>query len=99
MDYIEYIKANRKGRGLSQLEVADAMGLTQPAVASIEQGNRKVSLEEAVKLADLFDVSLDEMTGRKKMTDAIRIAQALSEGTRITIDATHKVEDQVGKTV
>jgi len=48
------LKEARESLGLSQEEVAKALGLPRPAVSKIESGNRKVSSIELVKLAGLY---------------------------------------------
>ena len=56
--------ATLRGRaGLNQAEVATALGFRdRQTVSAIEVGDRKVSAEELVKLADLFDVELSLFT-------------------------------------
>ncbi len=51
----------RKSKGLSQKEVADYLGITRSGYANYEQGKRSVSFETALKLGELFDVSLDSI--------------------------------------
>lgn len=56
------ICALREARSLSKPELAKLLGVTPPAVYHMESGFRKPSIEMLVKLADLFEVSLDELT-------------------------------------
>ena len=58
--YAKFIKALRTERGFSQSFVADKLNLSRPSYASIESGNRGLTLEEAEKLKDLFGVSIEE---------------------------------------
>lgn len=51
----------REGReyvGLSQEEVAQALGLSRPAITNIETGNRRVEAVELDKLATLYRQSV-----------------------------------------
>lgn len=52
------IKEARKMAGLSQAQVAQMLNLHRPSISEIEAGNRRVSAEEAAKLAEVFDVRL-----------------------------------------
>lgn len=54
----------RKSKNLLQREVAFACGLTTAAYGSYEKGDREPTLETLGKLADFFEVSVDELLGR-----------------------------------
>ena len=56
----------RKLHRLTQRQVASTLGLTQPSYIRYENGKAEPSLENLVKLADLFDVSIDFLCGRKE---------------------------------
>ena len=56
----------RKLNQLTQRQVATALGITQPSYIRYENGTSEPSLENLVKLADLFDVSIDFLCGRKE---------------------------------
>lgn len=49
----------RKKAGLSQTEVADALGVTQQYVAGWERQGKSLRLELLVKLAEILNTSLD----------------------------------------
>lgn len=51
----------REQKGLSQRECAEIFGLSGSAVAMWEQDQRKPDIEMIVRLAEYFDVSLDEL--------------------------------------
>ncbi len=57
------IREARRMSGLSQSRVAAFLGLQRPAVSEIEAGNRKVSAEEIVALAKMFDVAANWLLG------------------------------------
>ena len=52
------LREAREYVGLSQEEVANALGLSRPAVTNIETGNRKVEALELDKLATLYRQSV-----------------------------------------
>jgi len=52
----------RKQRGMSLQNLANALGYTGTAYLSrVETGQRQPSLELAIKLADLFGVTVDQL--------------------------------------
>ena len=54
----------RKNKNLLQREVAFACDITTAAYGSYEKGDREPTLETLGKLADFFEVSIDELLGR-----------------------------------
>ena len=54
----------RKAIGLTQKQVADALGVTQPVYQRFEKGTFECNYEQLTKLAELFDVSVDYLLGR-----------------------------------
>ncbi|MCA3245273.1 MAG: helix-turn-helix transcriptional regulator [Azospirillum sp.] len=59
----ERLKEARKLAGLSQGHVAKMLGLHRPSVTEMEAGNRRVSADELVKLAEIYDVSVAWLLG------------------------------------
>ena len=51
----------RKSKGLSQSQLASELSISASAVGMYEQGRRVPDIDMLVKLADLFDVSLDHL--------------------------------------
>lgn len=49
----------RTSKGMSQLEVATELGITQQAYANYERGARQADYNTLKKLSDIFDVSID----------------------------------------
>lgn len=60
------IKELRLKKGLTQQEIADLVHVNRVTYTNWEKGNREPNFENLVKLADLFDVSLDWLFGRDK---------------------------------
>ena len=58
---IEGVKILRKGRKLSQATLGRALGVSRSKISSWELGRRELSLKDAVKVANFFHVSLDEL--------------------------------------
>lgn len=62
----ERLREAREYVGLSQDDVAAALGLSRPSITNIELGTRKVEATELNKLARLYRKSLDYLlTGRE----------------------------------
>lgn len=57
----EKIKTLRQHQGLSQGNVAEALGLSRPTYVQIEKGGREPALSEIKRLAALFGVSQEEL--------------------------------------
>lgn len=62
----ENLKEQRKLYGYTQRQVAEKLGISQPSYIRYENGSSEPTLENLVKLADLFDVSVDYLLGRKE---------------------------------
>ena len=56
----------RKLNNLTQREVAQKLGIAQPSYIRYENGKAEPTIENLIKLADLFDVSIDFLCGRKE---------------------------------
>lgn len=61
----ENIKALRKLHGKTQSELAEMLGGKKSWVSNYENGYSTPDIFMLVKIADIFDVSLDELVGRK----------------------------------
>lgn len=59
----ERIARIRKERGLTQVQLADKIGIIQSIISSVESGDRRLSAEMAVRFAQALDVSMDELLG------------------------------------
>jgi DNA-binding XRE family transcriptional regulator len=57
-----FIKASREERGLSQVFMAEKLGISRPSYLSIEKGTRGITLTEAEKLKNLFGISIEQFS-------------------------------------
>jgi putative transcriptional regulator len=55
------VRELRTERGLSQVEVAAALGVSRQTVIAIEKGRYSPSLPLAFRIANYFDSTVDEM--------------------------------------
>jgi len=56
----------RKERGISQAKLAKETGILQQSVSYYELGVNEPVLSSLIRLADYFDISLDELAGRQR---------------------------------
>ena len=54
----------RKERGMTQLQLADALGISFQAVSNWERGQSMPDISKLPELAELFGTSIDELLGR-----------------------------------
>lgn len=54
------IKKFRKQSGLSQAQLADVLGVSQPYIAQIERGTKPVPLPLAKEIASVLNVSITD---------------------------------------
>lgn len=66
------VRERRRERGLSQAEVAAALGVSRQTVISIESGRYLPSLPLAFRIARLFDASLEQMFQLEDAEEAVR---------------------------
>ena len=58
------LKTHRKQHGYTQQEVADILNISRQAYSNYEHEKRSPRLPVLIKLADLYQISLDELIGR-----------------------------------
>ena len=58
------LKELRKRKGLSQLRLATELNTTQNTISRYETGEREPGIDELIKIADYFNVSVDYLIGR-----------------------------------
>ena len=63
------LKELRKSRNLTQTKLCKRFNVTQKTLSSWESGTRQPNIETLINIADYFQVSLDELLGRKEKTN------------------------------
>lgn len=58
------LKKVREEKKYTQKEIAEYLNITQQAYAHYENGKRLIDIEKLKKLADLYQISLDILSGR-----------------------------------
>jgi transcriptional regulator with XRE-family HTH domain len=60
----------RRDRGLTQVELAERLGITQPAVSDYENDDTRLSAEAVIQIARILGVSADELLGIKETSSS-----------------------------
>lgn len=63
--FSEKVYQLRKEFAYSQEELAEKLEVSRQTISNWENGTAQPALDKAVELSNLFDVSLDEMVGKK----------------------------------
>ena len=61
----ERLKELRKLYGLTQRQMAERLDIAQPSYIRYENGSSEPTLENLLNIAEIFDVSVDYLLGRK----------------------------------
>jgi len=64
MNYGQIFKELRLEKKLSQRDLAKETGISQQAISFWEQNKRTPNMDDCIKLADFYNISLDELVGR-----------------------------------
>ena len=73
----ERLAALRRGRGITQVELAQKLGMPQGLVSNYENGEVLLHAELLAQFADALDVSADDLLGRQaKRRKAAAVAPA-----------------------
>lgn len=63
-EFAQNLKALRKAKKVTQQELSEVLGYGYTAVANYESGRNEPSLQDLIRIADFFDVSLDNLLCR-----------------------------------
>lgn len=63
------LKKLRKAEGLTQMELAKALNVGASTLAMWESAGREPDIDTLIRIADFFNVSLDELVGRPKISE------------------------------
>lgn len=61
-----HVTGLRKSCGMTQAQLARAIGVSQQAVFAYETGDRRISVFILMRLARVFGLTLDELAGMKR---------------------------------
>ena len=66
--FAERLRAARSSRGLTQVRLAELLGISPRVYNRWERGAATPKLDTIVRLAEILDVSLDELVGRRPLS-------------------------------
>lgn len=69
MEFSERLRNLRKQAHLTQVDIAEKLGISQPAYASWERGIKKPTQGNLVKIAQILNVSVDYLVGNSDNTE------------------------------
>lgn len=67
MNYNERIREIREDNQLTQQKVADLLNIGQRTYADYESGKTRIPIDNIMKLAKFYNVSMDYITGASNM--------------------------------
>lgn len=76
INYGESLKYQREINGLTQSKLAKDTGLNQQMISWWESGKGLPNIEFCVKLANFYNISLDELIGRTDGSGAITLSNS-----------------------
>ena len=79
MKLADNLRIQRKKLGLSQEELAEKCQISRQAIAKWESGESVPTIEKLIFLADLYDMTLDELVGRVVMDVYDRFAKYIKK--------------------
>ena len=93
-DILLRIKEARKAKGLTQVEVAQIIGISQNGYSNWETGRNRIDMNSLQKLADLFGVSIDYLLGKNESSrSGIKIPVLGDVAAGIPIEAVENIVD------
>ena len=84
MTFNEMLIKRRKEVGQTQDDLADKLGVSRQSVSKWENGECMPDSEKLIKLSDVLDISLDELTGRAERESSAPAQPAPAQAPRIS---------------
>ena len=75
----DFIKEQRKKRNLTQEYLALKIGISRPTYVQIEQGAREITVAEARKIADLFEMPFENLLSGKEPSVSVSLERKTSK--------------------
>lgn len=70
-DFDNIFKRLRLAAGLTQLEMAERLGVSKSTISMYENGNREPDFDTLERIADYFNVDIDYLLGRTDKTTVL----------------------------
>lgn len=69
------LKTLREERELTQQDMGDYLGMSRVGYFKYEKGTAEPSLETLIKLADLYNTTIDKLVGRETFMDSVHMKE------------------------
>lgn len=100
--FSQILKNLRAEKGLSQRELSSQLGLSANSICEYEKGRAEASIDTLIKIADIFNVSIDYLVGREDDFGIVQSSapnyaltaiesEMLSHFRKLDVSAQHKV--------
>ncbi len=63
MSFCDRLKNAREDRDISQTEMAEKLNMTQSNYSKIESGIQEPNLDQLIRIAEIFNLTIDELLG------------------------------------
>jgi len=86
------VKKLRIEAGLNQQKLADKMGVSRPMLSLLENGGKKITAEELIKISEIFSIPIGVLSGVEKLPEVNLPNEIVSkrEHTEIRINVPQK---------
>ncbi len=71
MELPESLHQHRISRGFSRQHLADLLGLNVRTYQTYETGTREPSIDSLIKIADFYQITMDDLIGRQFPKDPL----------------------------
>ena len=88
--FFENLKKARLRKGLSQVQLAEQLGVAKSTYSMYESGNREPNVQTIKKIADILSVTTDELLG---MTEDTQTLAAHFDGDEYTEEELEKIRE------
>jgi transcriptional regulator with XRE-family HTH domain len=91
----DFIKEQRTKRGMSQEYIASELNISRPTYLQVERGLRELTMSEARKMAEIFNIQLEDFLDEKELKqDVILERTSIKESNDLEIRVTKKDLDK-----
>lgn len=93
MTVVERLEALMHIRDRSQAWLGEMVGMPQSSISKVLRGEQRLYLDQAMKIADALEVSLEELTGHEPIGEAQKKEQSPDVATILRIAETLGFEE------
>lgn len=74
-DLSKNLRKLREERNLNQVDISEYLKMSRPGYFKYEKGTAQPNVKNLIKLADLYNISIDELVGRKGKEENIHLRE------------------------